>query len=68
MIWINSRMIRVKAGQSGQLSGYPDTFFCCRLYKTARNTLKMASDENVFNTKVVRLVKTVDFGINIILI
>ena len=31
MIWFKSRMIRVKAGQSGKSSGRPDKFFCCRL-------------------------------------
>ena len=32
----------------------------------ARNTLKMASDENVFNMKVVRLVEAVDFDTKIV--
>ena len=63
MIWIDFRMIWVKAGQSGQSSGCPDTFFCCRLYKTARNTPNMASDKKVFNMKVVRLVEAVDLDI-----
>ena len=63
MIWVKSRMIWVKAGQSGQSSGRPDKFFCYRLWKTARKPLKMASYRKVFNMKVVSLVEAVDFDI-----
>ena len=68
MIWVMSQMIRVKAGQSGQLSGRPDKFFYCRIKKTARNTVKITSDKKVFGIKVVLLVAAVDFHITIILI
>ena len=35
-------------------------------YEIDGNSINMASDEKCFNTKVVRLVETVDFGTNII--
>ena len=37
-------------------------------YKMAINSIKMASDGKRFNIKVVRIVKSVDFDINIVLI
>ena len=68
MIWVKSRMVRVKAGQSEQSSGRPDNFFCYRLYKTSRDTLNTASYQKVLNSKVVHLVEAIDFDIQIILI
>ena len=38
-------------------------FLCHTLRKTAENPLKMASDQKLFNIKVVRLDEAVDFDI-----